>query len=108
MFWDVGIFDEYPYSNVHELNLNWLLKTMKKLGISFNDLEKYVDGKIDELDEYIKEEIEKLNQYLIDNLQQTLQELIQQGYFSIELAYDYDDVNEELIFKLVATEEDGE
>lgn len=98
------IWNEYPYSNVHELNLDWLLKKMKELNISFEDLTKYVNGEVERLDDYLKIEIEKLNQYLVDNLSQTLEQLIAEGYFAIDLAYDYDDVEEALTFKLVATQ----
>lgn len=98
------MWNEYPYSNVHELNLDWLLSKMKELNISFEDLKKYVNGEVERLDEYLKVEIEKLNQYLVDNLSQTLAELIAEGYFAIDLAYDYDDVEEALAFKLVATQ----
>ena len=103
----MAIFNEYPYTNIHELNLNWLIKKMKEMHISFDDLEKYVNGELERMDDYLKEQIEILNQYLIDNLQQTLEQLIAEGYFSIDLAYDYDDVEESLTFKLIATEIEG-
>lgn len=31
----MGFFDRFPYTNIHELNLDWLLAEMKKLNAAF-------------------------------------------------------------------------
>ena len=38
----MGLYDAYPYTNVHELNLQWLLKKLKTLELKEEDLEKLV------------------------------------------------------------------
>ena len=48
------IFDNIPWSNFHELNLNWILEVMKKLDISFDELKKAINAKDAEQDENIK------------------------------------------------------
>lgn len=36
----MGFFNNFPYTNFHELNLDWLLNQMKELGTSFEDFVK--------------------------------------------------------------------
>ncbi len=36
----MGFFDQFPYTNFHELNLDWLLNQMKQLGTAFEDFVK--------------------------------------------------------------------
>ena len=33
-----GVFEKLPYTNFHELNLNWILKKIKQLENSINQL----------------------------------------------------------------------
>lgn len=30
-----GLFENFPYTNFHEVNLEWLIKTVKELKINF-------------------------------------------------------------------------
>ena len=34
----MGLFDQFPYTNFHELNLDWIINEMKKLREDFNNL----------------------------------------------------------------------
>lgn len=34
----MGLFEQFPYTNFHELNLDWLLQQMKELDINFENL----------------------------------------------------------------------
>lgn len=34
----MGLYDQFPYTNFHELNLDWLIEEMKKLREDFNNL----------------------------------------------------------------------
>ena len=38
-----GAFENLPYSNFHELNLEWLLKTVKRLASQYDDLGSILD-----------------------------------------------------------------
>ena len=100
----MALFNNWPWTKYSDVNLAWLLNEMKKLNISFDDLVKYINNEIETENEYLKEEIAKLNDYLITNLETTLEELIAEGHFSVDLAYDYDEIEEALTFKLVAQE----
>lgn len=46
----MGMFDKYPYTDFHELNLDWLIKTVR-------DMEYKID---DGLKDYIREAIDRL------------------------------------------------
>lgn len=58
----MAIFDNFPYTNVHEMNYDWIIKTVKELGV---DVEKLADVVNNKIDEYVKE-------YIADNLTQFL------------------------------------
>ena len=59
----MAIFNNYPYTNVHELNLDWVIKLVKELDFKVEDLEDIVNNKIDE---YVKEYIsENLSRFLL-------------------------------------------
>ena len=34
----MGVFEKLPYTNFHELNLNWVLKKIKQIETSVNNL----------------------------------------------------------------------
>ena len=38
-----GVFENLPYSNFHELNLGWLLETVKRLASQYDDLGSILD-----------------------------------------------------------------
>lgn len=38
-----GVFENLPYSNFHELNLGWLLETVKRLASQYGDLGSILD-----------------------------------------------------------------
>lgn len=75
----MSIFNEYPYTNFHELNLDWLLKKIKELAEewttfetqfqtlqdAFDDLKAYVDNYFDELD--VQEEVNNAVDELVNN-----------------------------------------
>lgn len=85
----MGIFRQFPYTNFHELNMDWLLskvdewgKQVDELGIEFktldakfNDLKKYVQNFFDDV--IIQQAIsDKLDEMLADGeLQQILQNI---------------------------------
>lgn len=46
-----GLFDNLPYTNFHELNIGWLLQTVKKLADLYEELD--LDGIIADLEQAI-------------------------------------------------------
>lgn len=40
----------YPYTNPHELNLDWIIDTVKQLGVDFETLKKWCEEYLDNLD----------------------------------------------------------
>ena len=42
----MGLFDQFPYTNFHELNLDWIIDEMKKLREDFNSLPDYIIDKL--------------------------------------------------------------
>lgn len=54
------IWDEYPNSNVHELNLDWIIKKTFECIHKVNELEVYVKDKIDTyIEQYVVENLDK-------------------------------------------------
>lgn len=55
----------YPYTNPHELNLDWIIDTIKELGIDFETLKKWCEDYLDNLD--ISDDVNaKINQMATD------------------------------------------
>lgn len=60
----MAIFNNYPYTDFHEMNLDWVLKILKEM-----------DARIDELkDEILREAIEATEEYVDDKLADVLSE----------------------------------
>lgn len=53
-------FTSYPWSNVHELNLDWLIRTTKEIYSHIEELES-VREELEQTNKEIKEQIEALN-----------------------------------------------
>ena len=54
------IWNEYPYANVHELNLDWILEQVKNGNIKIKELEDIVNNKIDMyVQEYVAENLSR-------------------------------------------------
>ena len=83
------IRDEYPYSNVHELNLNWIIKEIIKLIKEQVLIHNEIDDIKEELDN-IEERVDELVQYYITKA-------IQEGAIEINLVYNPSDESLELV-----------
>lgn len=72
----MSIFNEYPYTSLHELNLDWLLSKMKEL-----------DAKVDDLiEEAIEQATENAKEYVDQELQGVLSEFasLQNAFNSLD------------------------
>lgn len=55
----------WPYTNPHELNLDWIIQTVKQLGLDFETLKKWCEDYLDNLD--ISDDVNaKINQMAAD------------------------------------------
>ena len=51
--------ERFPYTNFHDLNLDWILKTLQ-------ETKNYVDTEIQSMEDYIQDDLPGLVQELID------------------------------------------
>lgn len=58
----MGLFDNWPYSNMQELNLDWLLKTMKSLQNIYDGLKEEIQDTIDFVNNFEKNIDEKIDE----------------------------------------------
>ena len=63
----MAIFDNFPYTNVHEMNYDWIIKKVKECIINFNELDKEVDDKIKELLDLLNYSIENYVEGYVDS-----------------------------------------
>lgn len=44
----MGLFEHFPYTNFHDLNLDWLIEAMKKLGEEVENYDAHIEESVDE------------------------------------------------------------
>lgn len=74
----MGLFDQFPYTNLHEINLDWILKTIKNVTDKIDGIELDIDAiekEIKELSENLGIEVDK---WLREQGAQYVQEIIAQ------------------------------
>lgn len=79
----LSFIHKYPFSNFHELNLDWIISEMKKLREEFTGVDKLINDAVD---------------YMKNNIYQTATEIINQAIEAgdINVGVTYDAPNEEL------------
>lgn len=75
------ILDNVPYTNLHELNLDWILRTMKRLDVSFEELKKQVNDLDSTLSEQIKELQDWINSFDNSYIEEVISRYIQTAIF---------------------------
>ena len=68
----MGLFEQLPYVNFHELNLDWIVKEVLKVSAGFDDLsaefvelKNYVDNYLDSVD-FVQIVSDKLDEMLLN------------------------------------------
>ena len=74
--------DLIPYTDIHELNLDWLIKNVKKMYEDF-----------DKLDEETKNEIQELRDLFYGDIQQQVETYVQENLSQFLLGAMYDEPN---------------
>lgn len=72
----MGLFEQFPYANFHELNLDWLLAKMKELAAAVDAAEDHVDA-LDQAVADLREYIDNLD--LTDEVREVLDEWLEDG-----------------------------
>lgn len=91
--------DLIPYTNIHELNLDWIIKKVHDYIIKYEDLETFVNSTVEEQNAIIEKAVEdlangmqELRDYIIENLEiianEIINELIESGELYIGTTYD--------------------
>lgn len=70
----MGTYEHWPYSNLHDLNLDWVLQIIGDFKRQYENLEEYFQGLIDQLDEKTQQEIAEFEE-AISGYETTLREL---------------------------------
>lgn len=102
-----------PFSNIHELNLDWIIAKVKEYIIKFDDLDEFVNKTVDEQNAIISKAVEDLAEgfddlkdYITANLRVIANEIINELVESGELyiGTEYNSETEEL--QIVLTKEE--
>lgn len=71
----MGLFEQFPYTNFHELNLDWIVSKVKEVVKEFDTL----SGSFDDLKAYVNNYFENLD--LSEDVRQELQKIVASGEF---------------------------
>lgn len=88
----MALFDNFPWTDYHKLNLTWVIKTIKQTVKAFDDLKEETDDAIN----YMKDNIEATTTEVIN-------QFIEQGLIDVAVNYNAD--NERL--DIIVTEREG-
>ncbi len=102
-----------PFSNIHELNLDWIIAKVKEYIIKYDDLEEFVNKTVEEQNaiiskavEDLAEGFEDLREYITENLRvianEIINELVERG--ELYIGTEYDSETEELQIVLTGGE----
>lgn len=75
----LGFLHKFPYSNFHEMNLDWIISTVKALQASFDTLKKETD-----------DAIEYMTVHLNDSVASIINQMIAAGDIHVGVTYDAD------------------
>lgn len=73
----MGTYEHWPYSNLHDLNLDWVLQIIGDFKRQYENLTEYFNGLIAQLDEKTQQEIAEFEE-AISGYEITLRELVSQ------------------------------
>jgi len=95
----MAVFDSFPYTNFHDLNLDWVISKVKEYVEKYDDLEDFVNKTVEEQNALIEqalreisEGMQELRDYITENLRtianEIINELIESGELYIGTSYD--------------------
>ena len=82
----LGFLHKFPYSNFHEMNLDWIISVVKALHASFEALKKETD-----------EAIEYMTIHLNDSVADIINQMIAAGDIHVGVTYDADNERIDII-----------
>lgn len=71
----MGLFEHFPYTNFHELNLDWWIDAMKKLEARVEALEKKIEQLKQEILDEVDKKLAEFKEQLLQEVQQKLDAL---------------------------------
>lgn len=72
----LGFLHKFPYSNFHEINLDWIINTVKSYGTQIDELRSEIDDAVD----YLKTNLE-------NTVIQVINAAIDAGSFNVAVRY---------------------
>lgn len=95
----MAVFENFPYTNFHEINLDWVISKVTEYVAKFDDLEDFVNKTVEEQNALIEqalieisEGMQELRDYITENLRvianEIINELIESGELYIGTSYD--------------------
>ena len=104
------MFNEYPYTDMHELNLDWCIAKLKELNQRVDDITEDIAAKVYEeaveyIDEHLADVIAEFNQLKIDveeDIRQVEEDFDGLNQQFIDLAGDFDDLVAEVDRKILS------
>ena len=97
----MALWKNFPYSNTHELNLDWLLEKVTEYGIELTEIDTTVretlaaqdtkledqDAKIDALDTYVRNIMSTISENIEQITNDVLNQMIEDGELNVGLTY---------------------
>ena len=121
----MALFDQFPYTNMHEINLDWVISQIKTLIGEWQSFDEEMRGKYQDLVDYVNHYFESLDvpasvRAVIDQMiedgtmaeviEESVAEIISGGinYYGVETRHIYTDIGNYWLVKIPKTSATGE
>lgn len=86
----MALFDQFPYTNMHEINLDWVISQIKTLIGEWQSFDAEMRGKYQDLVDYVNNYFDNLD--LSDEIREVIDQMIEDGTFTQIIAQAVADV----------------
>lgn len=86
----MAVFENFPYTNFHELNLDWIIKKVKDMKTEVEQVQITTDQELEDFRTYFQNELDELENLLNNQIMQYVEQYVDDhlSQFVVNATYD--------------------